>query len=192
MGCEKIRASLQDMMGGRDLGEEKKILEDHLSQCSGCRDFYRRESEIDSFLPRAKPEKGKRSPVAIIAIVLMFFALYSTILILSNGTRKDVILTQEEKLITEFIVSWKDENLLRISDRIDPSNFVMIMSGISETRIKSVDRIVLKERQLTSGEYADIGKFDIKGKLENNSTFDYTVTLGQRRDGGGLFLISID
>lgn len=192
MGCDKIRASLQDMMGGKDLGEDWQIVETHLSSCSACRDFHKRESEIDSFLPKAKPEKGKRRPIALIAIVLMFFALYSTILILSSGTRKDVILTQEEKLITEFIVSWKDENLLRISDRIDASNFVMIMSGISEKRIKSVDRIVLKERQLTSGEYTDIGKFDIEGKLENNSTFDYTVTLGQRRDGGGLFLISID
>lgn len=192
MGCEKIRNSLQAMMGGKDLGEVRQVVEAHLSNCAGCQEFYKRESEIDSFLPKARPEKAKKRPTAVIAIILLFFALYSTILILSNGTRKDVILTQEEKLITELIVSWKDKNLVRISDRIDASNFVMIMSGISEKRIKSVDRISLTERQLTNGEYTDIGKFDIEGKLENDTSFDYTVTLGQRRDGGGLFLISID
>lgn len=192
MGCEEIRASLQLMMSGHEIGDEKELVHAHLEHCTACQDFNRRENEIDALLPKAKAESRRKGPVTVIAVVLLFFALYSTILILSNGSSKDAILTQEEKLITEFIVSWKDENFFRIRDRIDASNLVMIMSDFSEKRIKSVDRITLKERQLTEGEYTDIGRFDIEGKLENNSNFDYTVTLGQRRDGGGLFLISID
>lgn len=192
MGCEEVRASLQVMMSGHEIGDEKGLVEAHLKHCAACQDFHRRENEIDSILPRARMENRRKRPVAVIAAVLLFFSLYSTLLILSNGSRTDLIHNQEDKLITEFIVSWKDDNLLRIVDRIDASNYVMIMSGISEKRIKSVDRITLKERRLTDGEYTDIGKFDIEGKLENNSAFDYTVTLGQRRDGGGLFLISID
>lgn len=192
MGCEEVRASLQVMMSGHEIGDEKGLVEAHLERCTACQDFHRRENEIESFLPKARVENRRRRPVAVIAAVLLFFSLYSTLLILSNGAGRDIIHTQEEKLITEFIVSWKNENLLRISDRIDASNYMMIMSDISEKQIKSVDRITLKERRLTDGEYTDIGKFDIEGRLENDSTFDYTVTLGKRRDGGGLFLISID
>lgn len=192
MGCEEVRASLQVMMSGHELGDGKALVMEHLEHCTACQAFHKRENEIESFLPRTCMENRRKRPAMVIVAVLMFFALYSTILLLSNGSRADIIKTQEEKFITEFIVSWKDEKLLSFRDRIDESNFMMIMSGISEKQLKSVDRITLKERSLTEGEYSDIGRFDIEGRLENDSTFDYTVTLGQRRDGGGLFLIRID